>query len=74
MSEETLSKTEAVREEVPIEIDREIGIDTPVTMAQDGEGGVPPPMPPINPLVKPRGLPIFGFTEPSGGGYAIPPP
>ena len=28
-------------------------------MAHDGEGGGPPPMPPIDPLVRPRGLPIM---------------
>jgi hypothetical protein len=28
-------------------------------MAQEKEGGGPPPMPPIDPLVRPRGLPIL---------------
>ena len=59
LSGDTSSKTDRVREEVLVEIDRGLGVDTPVTMAQDGEGGGPPPMPPIDPLVRPRGLPIL---------------
>ena len=34
-------------------------MDTPVTMAQDREGGGLPPMPPIVSLVRPKGLPIL---------------
>ena len=64
--EETVSFREKIvsfREEVPVEFDKERGVDTPVTMAQGG-GGIPPipPAPPINPidpLVRPRGLPIL---------------
>ena len=45
--------------ETSLEVDSEAGVDTPVvTMAQEGGGGVPPPNPPIDPLVRPRGLPI----------------
>ena len=59
LSGETSSMIDTVMKEIPIEIDRGIGIDTRITMAQDGEGGVPPPMPPIGPLVRPSGLPIL---------------
>jgi hypothetical protein len=59
LSEETLLGTDTVREEVLIEIDREVGVATPVTMAQEGGGMSPPPIPPINPLVKLRGLPFL---------------
>ena len=59
LSGETSSKTDAVRDEFPVETDKEIGVDTPVTMAQDGEGGGPLPVPPIDLLVRPRGLPIL---------------
>jgi hypothetical protein len=59
LSGETPSETDTVRREIPIEVDRRIGVDTPVTIAQDGEGGGLPPMPPIDPLVRPRGLPIL---------------
>ena len=56
-------ETETVREEIPIEIDKEVGVDTQVTMAHGGDGkpSIPPvpPMEPIDPLVRPRGLPIL---------------
>ena len=58
LSDETSSVTDTVRKEIPIEVDREIGIDTRVTMAQDGEEGVPPPMPHIGPLIKPSGCEV----------------
>ena len=59
LSSETLSETEVGRGETSVGIDRGIGVDTSVTMAQDGERGGPPPIPPIDPLVRLRGLPIL---------------
>jgi hypothetical protein len=62
LSQETPLETETVWEEIPIEIDREVGVDTSVTMAQEGGGMDPLPVPPIDPidqLVRPRGLPIL---------------
>ena len=58
--EETPLETKTIREEIPIEIGREVGGNTPVTMAQEG-GGIPPipPIDPIDSLAKPRGLPIL---------------
>ena len=57
---ETSSKTYTFRKEIPVGIDREVGEDIPVTMDQK-RGMDPPPiplMPPIDPLVRLRGLPI----------------
>ena len=54
---ETLLEIEVGRGGTPIEIDSEVGVDTLVTMAQDGERGGPPSIPPIDLLVRPRGLP-----------------
>lgn len=59
MSCETSSEPNPVREEIHVEVGREIRVDTPITMAQDGEGGGPPPMAPTNPFVKARNLPIL---------------
>ena len=59
MSCETSSEPNPVREEIHVEVGRKIRVDTPITMAQDGEGGGPLPMPPIDPLVRPRGLSIL---------------
>ena len=37
----------------------EVRIDgSPITMNPLGGGGIPPPIPPIDPLVRPRGIPI----------------
>jgi hypothetical protein len=60
LSGETSLKTYTFREEIPIDIDREVGEDTPVTISEE-RGMDPPPIPPmssIDPLVRPRGLPI----------------
>jgi len=65
LSKETSLGTDTVREEIPRETDREVGVDTPITMAQVGGGMGPPPIPPVSPilpiapLVRPRGLPIL---------------
>ena len=58
LSGETFLKSDTVREEIPIDIDREVGKKTPVNMDPRDGGGVPPPIPAIDPLVRPRGLPI----------------
>ena len=60
MSGETSSEIYTFGEEIPIDIDREVGEDTPLTMDQDHGVDPPPihPMPSIDPLMKPRGLPI----------------
>ena len=42
LSGETSLDTDAVRKDIPTEIDREIGMDIPVTMTQE-EGGMDPP-------------------------------
>ena len=49
-SEDTPLGTETLREEIPIEIDRDVGVDTPITMAQEGGGMDPPPIPPVPPI------------------------
>ena len=62
LSGETSLDTDAIRKYIPIEIDREISMDTPVTMAQEGGGMDPlpiPSMPSIDSLVRLRGLPIL---------------
>ena len=59
LSDATSSNTDTIRKKIPIEMDREVGMDTPITMAQEGGGMNPPPIPPIDPLVRPRGLPIL---------------
>ena len=59
LNSETSSETDTVEKELLIEVDRRKGVNIHVTMTQDGEGGCPPPMPPIDPLLKPRGLPIM---------------
>ena len=58
MSGETSSETYTFGKEILVEIDREVGEDTPVTMAKEHGMDRPfiPPMPPIDPLVRPRGL------------------
>jgi hypothetical protein len=43
LSEETSLGIDTLREEVPIKIDREVKLNTPVTMAQEGGGMDPPP-------------------------------
>ena len=60
LSGEISSETYTFREEVPIYIGREVGEDIPVTMAEERGMNLPPipPMSPIDPLVRPRGLPI----------------
>jgi hypothetical protein len=60
LSGETSSETYTLRKEIPIDIDREVREDIPVTMDQDRRVDPPPmsPMSPIDPLVRPRGLPI----------------
>ena len=60
MSGETSSETRIFREEILIDIDREVGEDTPDTMDQDRGVDPPsiPPMPPIDALITSRGLPI----------------
>ena len=59
LSGETSSETYTLRKGIPIEIDRDRRVDTPLTMDQGGGGNPPiPPIPPIDPLVRPRGLPI----------------
>ena len=54
--------TEEFGEGIPIEDEEAVEVEPPVTMnpPSGGRGGPPPPqpMPPIDPLVKPRGLPI----------------
>ena len=49
-------------EGIPIEIDRDTRVDTPVNMDHGGGGILPispvPPIDSIDPLVRPRGLPI----------------
>ena len=59
---ETSSETDTLREGIPIGIDRDTGVDTPVTMDQEGGGNPPiplvPPINPIDPLVRPLGLPM----------------
>ena len=62
LSEDTPLGIETLKEEVPVEIDRKVGEDTPIFMAQEGGGmDLPPipPVPPIDQLVRPRGLPIL---------------
>ena len=62
LSDETSSETDTLREGIPIEIDRDIGVDTPITIAQGGGRILSiPPVPPIDlidSLVRPRNLPI----------------
>ena len=60
LSGETSSEIYTFRKEIPVEIDREVGDDTPVIMAEERGMDPPPilPMPSIDPLVRPRGLPI----------------
>ena len=57
------TETEVVREEVPVEVEEEVEVEPPVTMNPNGGGGggppPPHPVPPIDPLVRPRGLPIL---------------
>ena len=58
LSGDTLEETNIVREEVLREIS-EVRIEgSPVTMNPPYEGGISPPIPPIDSLVRPRGLPI----------------
>ena len=52
LSEDTPLETETVRENSPIKIDKEVGVDTPVTMAQKrGRVSPIPPIGPIDPLI-----------------------
>ena len=51
-----------VKEKIPIDIDRELEEESPVTMNHGDGDGVPPHIPlipPIDPLVRPRGLLIL---------------
>ena len=56
------AETEELREGIPVEVEEEVEVEPLVTMnSPSGGGGGPPPphpMPPIDPLVRPRGLPI----------------
>ena len=56
------AETEKLGEDIPIEVEEEVEVEPPVTMnpPSGGRGGPPPPqpMPPFDPSVKPRGLPI----------------
>ena len=56
---ETSTETNTVREEILVEADRGIGVESPVIMDPNVDGGGPLPVPPIDPLVRPRGLPIL---------------
>ncbi len=50
------------REEILIEVEEEVEVKPPATMNRNGGGGGPPPAPPVapvDPLVRPRGLPIL---------------
>ena len=61
LSGETLSEIDTFTKKIPIEIDRKVGGNTPVTMGQEGHEMNPPPippMPPIDSLVRLRGVPI----------------
>ena len=56
------TETETEREEIPIEVEEEVEAEPPATMNSNGGGGGPPlapPIPPIDPVVRPRGLPIL---------------
>ena len=57
------AETEEFGDGIPIEVEEEVEVQPPVTMnPPNGRGGGPPPpqpMPPIDPLVKPRGLPLL---------------
>ena len=64
---ETLEETNIVREEVLVETSEVRREGSPITVNPPGGGGIPPPIlpiphippnPPIDPLVRPRGLPI----------------
>ena len=61
------AETEEVRESIPVEVEEEVEVEPPETMNLpiEGGGGPPPPhpMPPIDPLVRPRGLPIRFFQN-----------
>ena len=59
LSGETSTETHAIREEILLEVDSGIGVESPVTMDPNGEGGGLLPVPSIDPLVRPRGLPIL---------------
>ena len=56
------TKSEEFGEGIPIEVEEEVEVEPPVTMNPPNGGGGGPsplqPMPPTNPLVKPRSLPI----------------
>ena len=55
LSSKILSETEVGEGKTHIESDSEERVDTPiVTMVQDGKRGVPPHVPPIDMLVRPR--------------------
>lgn len=60
LSDETLSETYTFGEEILIGTDRKVGEDTPVILAEKRGMDLPPihAMPPIDPFVRPRGLPI----------------
>ena len=56
------AETEEVRGSIPIDVEEEVEVEPLVTMNPNGGGGGPPPphpLPPIDPLVRPRGLPIW---------------
>ena len=50
LSGETSLDIDAIRKDILIEIDREISMDTPVTMAQKRGEMDPPPIPPMSPI------------------------
>jgi hypothetical protein len=41
LSGKTSLETDTVKKKMPVEIDRGIGVDTPITMDQEGEGEGP---------------------------------
>ena len=62
-SDEKNIETEVEREEAPKEVEKKVEVEPPTTMNLNGKGGgphPPPPIPPIDLLVRPRGVPILG--------------
>lgn len=47
------SKTNSGREKIPVEVDRETKVEIATIMNCDGEGEIPPPISPIDQLVRP---------------------
>ena len=53
-------ETNLIREKIPVEAEKKIEVEYPIPMDPNGGRGGPlsiPPVPPIDPLVRPRGLP-----------------